>query len=325
MKRLDNLYNEICKENNINFEIDEVCRNTKNRKNVENVRANRTQMMTKIKKTLISRSYTPGKYHIFKIYEPKERLIISQNMFDKIVNHLVSRFIINPAVLPSLIDQNVASRAGLGIKAGIKFYQKYRRYYHNQYGKYYILRCDIHHFFQSIDHDILMKMIEKKIKDKDALNIIKKIIYSYKDGLGIGNMTSQILAIFYLNDFDHYVKEQLKIKGYVRYQDDFLLFSDSKEELQNDLKKINEYLKNNCKLELNMKKTRIFNESDNFIFLGRDIYGRYGKHKEIKRRVGIKKYLYRNGSVNLYSFACTVVNYMNVDKQIKCYEKLTIQ
>ena len=79
-------------------------------------------------------------------------------------------------------------------------------------GTYYILKCDISKFFSSINHDILKKKLCKRIKDKEALKIVFDIIDSEENGLGIGNMTSQILAIFYLNDFDHFVKEKLKIK-----------------------------------------------------------------------------------------------------------------
>lgn len=315
MKRLNNLYKDIYNYNNIIFEIDEVCRNTKNKKHIEEVKANKSQYISKIRKTLIDRNYKPGKYNVFKIYEPKERMIVSQNMFDKIVNHLVARFIISPAILPCLIDQNVSSRIGLGVKAGIHYYQKYRHFYYNKYGEYYILRCDIHHFFNSIDHEILMKMVERRIKDKEALSIVRTIVDSYDQGLGIGNMTSQILAIFYLNDFDHFVKEELKIKGYVRYQDDFLLFSNSKKELKEDLEKIKNFLLEHNNLYLNLKKTRIYKGDENFIFLGRDMYGRYAKHKEIRRRIGVRKILYRHKIISLYSFACSVVNYDNLDKQ----------
>ena len=101
-----------------------------------------------------------------------------------------------------------------------------------QYKKYYILKCDISKFFSSINHDILKEKILKRIKDKDAIKIVFDIIDSYSPGLGIGSMTSQVLAIFYLNDLDHFIKETLKIKYYVRYQDDFLLFHPSKEYLK---------------------------------------------------------------------------------------------
>ena len=159
-----------------------------------------------------------GPYNVFTIYEPKERRIVSQSLHDKIINNLVSRYILYPSIVPCLISQNVASLKNRGTKEGLRLANLYHRKCKN-YKKYYILKCDISKFFASIDKDILKSKLSRKIKDKDALNIVFKIIDSEEHGLSIGNMSSQVLAIFYLNDFDHYVKEVLKIKYYVRYQD----------------------------------------------------------------------------------------------------------
>ena len=137
-----------------------------------------------------------------------------------------------PAILPCLLNVNVASRKDMGTKKGLQLMNKFIRNCKIQYKKYYILKCDISKFFSSINHDILKEKILKRIKDKDAIKIIFDIIDSYSPGLGIGSMTSQVLAIFYLNDLDHFIKETLKIKYYVRYQDDFLLFHPSKEYLK---------------------------------------------------------------------------------------------
>ena len=222
--------------------------------------------------------------------EPKERLIVSQQMSDKLVNHLVSRYILHPALLPCLIDTNVASRKDKGTKAGLEYYQKFRKICKSKYGKYYILKCDVKKFFSSIDHDILKQKVKRRIKDKDALNIVFKIIDSNKKGLGIGNMSSQVLAIFYLNDLDHYIKEELKIKYYVRYQDDFILFHNSKEYLKECLEKIKEFLANE-KLQLN-SKTRIYNSNGNIIFLGRNKFGQYNRYRGVIRKIKKKMYLY---------------------------------
>lgn len=138
-------------------------------------------------------------------------------MQDKIVNHLVARFILYPAILPCLLDVNVASRKNIGTKRGLILMKQFIRNCKIKYDKYYILKCDISQFFSSIDHNILKSKILRRIKDKDALKIIFDIIDSYSPGLGIGSMTSQILAIFYLNDLDHFIKETLKIKYYEGY------------------------------------------------------------------------------------------------------------
>lgn len=219
MKRKSNLYENICKLNNIMQVYKEVCRNIKNKNKVNKYQEYKCIHIYQIYKTLKNREYKPGNYYKFTIYDPKERNIISQNMFDKIVNHLVARYILYPAILPCLLDCNVASRKGLGTKAGLNYFYKYNQMCSIKYKKYYILKCDISKFFKSINHDILKSKVRKRIKDTEALKVIDDIIDSYEQGLGIGNMTSQILAIFYLNDLDHYIKEELKVKYYVRYQD----------------------------------------------------------------------------------------------------------
>lgn len=158
-----------------------------------------------------SESYVPGPYNVFTIYEPKERRIVSQGMIDKVINHLVARHILYPSLLPCLLNFNVASRKDMGTKRALELFQKYKTYFSTKYGTYYMLKCDISKFFASIDHNILKAKLKRRIKDKKALKIIFDIIHSDENGLSIGNMTSQILAIFYLNDMDHFIRNNLKI------------------------------------------------------------------------------------------------------------------
>ena len=290
MKRKNNLYENICKMDNILSAFNEVCRNTKNKRKVRNYKEYKCIYLSRIYNILNERKYVVGKYNIFTIYEPKERRIVSQCLQDKIINHLVSRYILYPALLPCLIPSNVASIQGKGTKAGLYYKKEFERKCKVKYGQYYILKCDISKFFASINQDILKQKLERKIKDKDALNIVFKIIDSEENGLGIGNMTSQVLAIFYLNDMDHYIKEKLKIKYYVRYQDDFLLFHPSKEYLKECLEKIRIFLEKE-KLQLN-KKSRLYKNTNHFIFLGRTQNGKYAKYRNLKRKLKYKKYLY---------------------------------
>lgn len=185
MKRKDNLYQNICNLDNIMSAYTEVCRNTKNKRKVAHLKQYKCLYISRIYNILKNKSYVPGPTNVFTIYEPKERRIVSQNMQDKIINHLVSRYILYPAILPCLIGENVASRKGLGTKAGLILSSEFHRKCKVKYGKYYILKCDISKFFASIDHDILKLKLTKKIKDKDALNILFTIIDSEEKGLGI--------------------------------------------------------------------------------------------------------------------------------------------
>lgn len=310
MKRKGNLYQNIYKFENITNAFNEVCRNTKNKRKVANLKEYKAIYISRIYNILESKQYTPGKYNVFTIYEPKERRIVSQNMQDKIINHLVARHILYPAILPCLLNVNVASRKNMGTEKGLYYFKNFYRKCKIQYGTFYILKCDISKFFASIDHNILKEKLRKKIKDKDSLKIVFDIIEIETQGLSIGAMTSQVLAIFYLNDIDHFIKETLKIKYYVRYQDDFLLFHPSKQYLKKCLKEIEEFLSKE-KLKLN-KKTRIYKNTNNFIFLGRNRKCKYAKYRDVNRKLKKKLYLYKTGQLSLMSFLSSTLCYKNL-------------
>ena len=307
MKRKRDLYKEIYKFENIKNAFDEVCRNTKNKRKVAKFKEYKCIYISRIYNILQTKSYIPSPYNTFTIYEPKERKIVSQNMQDKVINHLVARYILYPVILPCLLDVNVASRKGLGTSEGIRLVNKFHTLCKIKYQKYYILKCDISKFFASIDHDILKNKLQKKLKDKDAMKIVFDIIDSYSPGLGIGSMTNQVLAIFYLNDLDHFIKEFLKIKYFLRYQDDFLLFHPSKKYLQYCFEQIKKFLEKE-KLTLN-KKSRIYSSNDNFLFLGLNRKGNRSKYRNVKRNIKYKLKLYNQKKLPLRSLASTIMCY----------------
>ncbi|MGN1269591.1 MAG: reverse transcriptase domain-containing protein [Clostridia bacterium] len=310
MKRKSNLYENIYCLENIFDAFDEICKNTRNKRKVRNYREYKCIYVSRVYSTLKNKNYVVGPYNVFTIYEPKQRRIVSQTMHDKIINHLVSRHILYPALLPCLVDVNVASRKNMGTKKGVELATNYHKICRTKYEKYYILKCDISKFFASIDHNILKQKLKRKIKDKDALNIVFSIIDSDEAGLSIGNMTSQVLAIFYLNDFDHFVKEQLKIKYYVRYQDDFLLFHQSKSYLKYCLLEIQKFLSKE-KLTLN-SKSRIYTSNNNFTFLGRNKKGKYVRYRNVSRKLNKKLFQYKSGYINLCSILSSMACYKHL-------------
>ena len=317
MKRKGNLYEEIYKFENIVNAFNEVCRNTKNKKKVAKFKEYKCIYVSRIYNILKTKSYKPGPYNVFTIYEPKERRIVSQSMQDKVINHLVARHILYPAILPCLLDVNVASRKGLGTSEGIRLAMNFHRICKVKYKTYYILKCDISKFFASIDHDILKEKLERRIKDKDALKIVFDIIDSEENGLSIGAMTSQVLAIFYLNDMDYFIKETLKIKYLIRYQDDFLLFHPSKQYLKYCLEELKKFLEKE-KLVLN-KKTRIYKSTNNFIFLGRKQNGNYAKYRDVRRKLKSRLYLYKEGKIPLNSIISSLICYKGLLKRNKFF------
>lgn len=251
-------------------------------------------------------TYEPGRFKVFMIYVPKKRIVMNQLIKDKIVNHFISEYIFRPLLEPKLIDTNVATRVGYGEKyASTKLFN-----YLNGLDKdTYALSIDISKYFYNIDHNILMGMLAKDIYDKRILNIVKRIIsetnkdyvnkivaaynstfelgvplYMNNKGLSIGAVTSQFLAIYYLNNVDHYIKEVLHCKYYIRYMDDFIILDKDKDKLLS----IRNYIIDKLS-ELNLsvnKKTSIKKVSASFNFLGI----RYTRKNKLQRKFVYKNY-----------------------------------
>ena len=240
---------------------------------------------------LYNKTYTPSKFKTFLIFEPKARLIMNQIISDKIVNHFVVNYYLIPYLEKSLINENVATRKNKGGSYGIRLLKKYFNKILIKHKEVYCLKIDVSKYFYNIDHEILLSMIGKKIMDKDVLELIRKIIsetnkdyinnyisyinlkhnldipyYKNNKGLSIGAETSQFFAIFYLNDLDHYIKEKLRCKYYVRYMDDLVILDDNKDNLIKVFNSIKVEL-NKLKLEVN-NKSNIYKCSNSFKFLG---------------------------------------------------------
>lgn len=301
--------------------------NTKNRGKLHKFELFYSSNIISILNVLKYKKYEHSHYNVFLVHEPKYRIIMSEIMSDKVVNHLVSHYVLDPGITPHLIPQNVATRKGMGTKEGIRYVKKYINKLKLNYDKVYVLKCDIKKYFYSIDHELILQKISRFITDPDVYNLIKNIIestdnkyvnesikkvinkeikrieglnildkenkiaelksiplYEKGKGLPIGNMTSQLLAIYFLNDLDHYIKENLKIKHYIRYMDDLVLFHSNKLYLKECLKKIIIFL-NNYDLELNNKTVITKN---NLCFLGYHFY-----NKKIKILSKNKRRIYK--------------------------------
>lgn len=291
MKRKNNLYDEILDIKKIKYIYDKQIRiNTKNKEKIEKFENNYVSNIKNIKDVLEQKNYIPDKYNIFLIREPKVRLIMAQNIKDKTINHIVSKYFLTDIFESTLINENVATRKNKGTHYGIKLIKKYLNEIKGK--EFYILKYDIKKYFFNIDHEILKKIIRKKIKDKEVLKILDTIIdstdkeyineeikkikvkeipyYKKGKGLSIGNMTSQVMAIMYLNELDQFIHNKLKIKYYIRYNDDGIIFHENKEYLKYCLKEIKKIIKK-YELELN-SKTSIISSKNGFNFLGFHYY-----------------------------------------------------
>ncbi|MEK7080478.1 MAG: RNA-directed DNA polymerase [Patescibacteria group bacterium] len=133
----------------------------------------------------------------------------------------------------------------------------------------FYLKCDIKKFFASVDQLTLIKILQKHVVDKDILNLLQEIIFSFKpNGLPLGNLTSQLFANVYLNEFDQFIKHKLKIKYSIRYADDFVVLSEDRKYLQNITPLIGDFLQNELKLTLHPDKIFIKTLPSGIDFLG---------------------------------------------------------
>lgn len=246
MKRIGNLYNEIINIKNLKL-ADENARKGKLksygvRKHDENREAN----IISLYKQLKNKTYKTSNYNIFKIYEPKEREIYQLPYFpDRIVHHAIMN-ILEPIWKTIFTFDTFSCIKKRGIHGCM---QKVKKSLRDDKNTKYCLKMDIKKYYPSVDNNILKNIIRKKIKCKDTLDILDEIIDSAK-GIPIGNYLSQYFANVYLTYFDHYLKEEMKVKYYFRYADDMVIFSNNKKDLREILINIQNYLKENLNLEL---------------------------------------------------------------------------
>lgn len=242
---------------------------------------------------LNTNTYIPSKFEVFHVYEPKKRLVQAPAFVDKVVQHAIVDNTLYEAITRSFIPANCASQIDKGMHYGLDllkgFMTDYWRKNHTTDG--WVLKCDVRHFFASIDHDILKAKLRKKVVDDRIFRLMCIYIDASADGLPLGYQTSQLLALLFLDEFDHFVKERLRIKYYVRYMDDFLLIHPDKEYLRYCQKQIETFLAG-LRLELN-EKTNIFPLRHGVDFLGFHTYItesgqiiRRLRHSSVKRMKG---------------------------------------
>lgn len=241
-----------------------------------------------LQKELLYQTYRPGPYNSFRMYRPKPRLISAAPFRDRVVHHALIN-VIGPLFERSFVFDCYANRKGKGTHKAIRRCQSYMRRY--AYG----LKCDIKKYFPTIDHEILKALVRRRIADPKVLWLIDQIIdgsnpqdpicdyfpgddlltpATRRRGLPIGNLTSQFFANVYLTPLDHFIKEQLHCKGYVRYVDDFVLFSDAKYQLRQWKGQIVKFLEE-YRLKLNPTRVQIFPSSTGLRFLGQLVYCRH--------------------------------------------------
>ena len=256
MKRYGNLYPLITNYDNLVLAHLNARRGKTSTDEVQKVDKEPMKYLKEIQRLLISKEFTTSPYKQFLIHEPKTREISKLPYFpDRIVQHAVMN-VLGPLWDKTFIPDIYSAIPGRGIHAGLR---RLRLFLKNERGTRHCLQFDISKFYPSVDHDILMHLIERKIKCPETFWLLEDIVRSPESGRGIpiGNYLSQYFANIYLDRFDHWLKEVLKVRYYIRYADDGVILDASKVRLNAIHKAIGVYFKNNLRLSLN-PKTQIY-------------------------------------------------------------------
>lgn len=264
---------EIFTFNNL-YESYKMCRRSKqHRGEVIRFEINLSTNIYSLMKNIEAKKYKLGMYKKFYIYEPKERLIEALPFKDRIVIRCFCDSVLKPKIEKRLIYDNAACRKNKGTSFAIKRLDGFLRheYLKKKNNDIYFLKCDIKKYFSNIDHNILLNILKRIDFSDDEIWFIKKLVLEQPDsnlkGLPLGNQSSQWFALLYLNEIDHFIKENLKIKGYVRYMDDMILIHRDKNYLNECLTIIRNLCKTKLNLELN-NKTQIGMVKNGIDFLG---------------------------------------------------------
>lgn len=251
MKRVGNLFEKILDDGLIHAAICCAGQGKGKRENVKRVMADIPGHVQKIRDMLINDTYTPAPYHVFERYDlhnKKTRKIQRPEFFPDQVVHWLIVLACQKVFMLGMDYWCCGSVPNRGIKRGYEGVRKWLR--DDKKNTKYCLKMDVRKYYDSVPHDKLMNIVYRKIKDPRMISLIKKIVDTTEVGIPIGNYTSQWFANLFLEGLDHYIREKLKVKHYVRYIDDMVLFGNNKKELHKVRKLIEKYLKDELGLEL---------------------------------------------------------------------------
>lgn len=340
VKTYKNLYPELITFENLYLAYRQARKGKRSKAPVADFELNYEPNLLNLQEELRSLTYKPGAYHNFTIYEPKQRLVSAAPFRDRVVHHALCR-VIEPIWEARFHYHSYACRVGKGTHAALdQAHQWVRRYP-------YVFHGDIVKYFPSIDHQILMGLITKKIRDPKVIWLAKTILDTGRGiqlqeqpilffpgddlfsvlrpkGLPIGNLTSQFWANVFLHELVTFVTQELHCHAYLRYMDDFLLFSDSKVELNAWKKVIRDFLGEHLRLWMNENKSVVIPTRMGLDFCGFVLF----PEKRKLRRTGITRFLkrfkmqrrlYADGEISLEEMSTSVQSWIAHAKHADSY------
>lgn len=334
MKIYKNIFDRMVSPENLFSAWDKFKSDKQKKRDVQYFEWRLEENIFQLHRDLKSRSYRHGVYTSFYIRDPKQRHIHKASVRDRVLHHAVFS-VINPLFEETFIPTSFSCRIDYGTHKGIDLLDKtLRQISGNSFKPCFVLKGDIKKFFDTIDHSILLSIIRKRIKDTDTMWLLEEIIESFisrystlfeRKGLPIGNLTSQLFANIYLNEFDQFIGHTLKVKHYIRYTDDFVIIADNKLYLENLIISIRSYLSDKLVLELHSKKLTIRKFHQGIDFLGYIIFPHYRllrtKTKQrIFRKLEKRNWEYKNGTINKQTLEQSFQSYLGVLSHCNSYK-----
>jgi len=247
MKRVAKLFNQVIDRENLRLAVSRALRGKRHRPDAREFVCDLDRNIQRMQQQLLADSFPLGRFHQFEICEPKRRIITAPCFPERVVHHALVN-VCEPVFERWLIDDTFACRPGKGRVTALRRALSFARRHA------FFLKLDIRKYFDSVPHDRLLARLQRLFKDQRLLQLFARIIGSFRGeagrGLPIGSLTSQHFANFYLGWFDRQAKDHWRIPGYVRYMDDMLLCSDSKQQLMTCLQDGRDFLREQLRLEL---------------------------------------------------------------------------
>lgn len=259
-------------------------RDKRNKKDVQVFEYRLMENLLSLHEDLRNKTYIHGGYKAFKINDPKPRDIHKASVLDRVLHHLLYQTLA-PFYFPLFIADSYSCQDNKGTHKALRRFQQFgHRMSKNHTRQCYVLKCDIKKFFASIDQGVLMRILKERIVDQDIIWLLSRVIESFSSvqlgkaiptapqcggqGLPLGNLTSQLLVNIYMHEFDQYVKQSLKVECYIRYADDFVVFSENKKHLVDILAKVKMFLGEKLQLTMHPNKVSIETLGGGVDFLG---------------------------------------------------------
>ncbi len=307
------LWNELCSYKNLKLAFKKA-RKYKTIKNyVLEFEKDLKNNLLLLKTELLLHSYNPKPLVNFIIRDPKTRKISKSHFRDRIIHHALCN-ILEPIFEKAFIYDSFANRKGKGSLKALERFDSFKRKVSKNNTKIcFVLKADVQKYFDNVDHQILLSTIKKKISDKRILWLIRKILKNSScesKGMPLGNLTSQFFANVYLNELDQFVKHKLKVKSYIRYVDDFVIFHEDKTQLKYYKQEIDIFLKNQLRLNLHPEKSNILKLGNRITFLGFRVFYYHkllkkSNMRNMRNKFGSMKQDYKKGKIlydDLYNF-----------------------